>query len=148
MKVNIYVHLFVLAILTAGCLLTEDGLKKNSDKELVAPDSSLVTSKYIPNSASDTLAASIVGIVRSVDSGDPLPGVTLLLKYNHKIATTDVNGYFAFPELPLNLDSLKVSFMGYQTLYSDILVTNGFTLQLDVKMKESLLLLDDEAITL
>jgi hypothetical protein len=83
----------------------------------------------------------IKGKIEDEASKAPLPGVTILLIDSTKniATTTDMDGEFKLPNVPLGRQSLKISFIGYEpVLLPNIVVTAGKEVILNVKLTESI----------
>jgi hypothetical protein len=81
----------------------------------------------------------IRGVVVDEVTGYPLIGANVILLDISPIkgTTTDLNGEFFIPEVPLGRQSLKISYLGYKPQYlSNVLVISGKELALDVKLTE------------
>ena len=79
----------------------------------------------------------VEGVVTD-ETGEPLPGVSVLIKGTNRGTVTDVYGKFILPALNPT-DYLLFSFTGMQTV--EVLV--GSQLKVDVQLKEDLLKLDE-----
>ena len=55
---------------------------------------------------------SISGIVTEASSGQPLPGVNVIIKNTAKGASTDFDGKFTLDDVPLN-SIVVISYIGY-----------------------------------
>ena len=64
---------------------------------------------------------SISGIVTEASSGQPLPGVNVIIKNTAKGASTDFDGKFTLDDVPLN-SIVVISYIGYQS--QEIIVEN------------------------
>ena len=74
--------------------------------------------------------------VRVIDS-DPVIGTT-----------TDENGFFKLNEVPVGRQSLKFSFVGYEdVIISNLLVNSGKEVVLEIKMEESVQVMEDLVIS-
>jgi hypothetical protein len=73
-----------------------------------------------PKSISEGITAK--GIVRETDTGDPIPGVNVVLKGTQNGTVTDAQGHFDFPVKVNSGDVLVFSFIGFPTV--ELVVTN------------------------
>ena len=73
----------------------------------------------------------VSGIVTEASTGQPLPGVNILLKNTTRGASTDFDGKFTMEEVPLN-SVLVVSYIGYVT--QEITITGSQ--ELSIKLEE------------
>ena len=67
----------------------------------------------------------VTGTVTEATSGQPLPGVNVLIKNTSRGASTDFDGNFSLTDVPLN-SVLVFSYLGYQT--KEVTVTNDQSL--------------------
>lgn len=66
----------------------------------------------------------ITGTVRSVEDGNPIPGVSVFVKGATSIGvTTNINGQFTIKNLPANAKTLVFRFVGFQT--KEVAITGG-----------------------
>lgn len=90
------------------------------------------------------------GTVYDQQSETPLIGATVqLIAEGQAIgATTDVNGAFALKNVPVGRQALRITYLGYepQTM-SNLLVTAGKEVLLDVRMQESFSKLNEITVT-
>ncbi len=56
----------------------------------------------------------IEGTVRNASTGDPLPGARVTVIGTDLAATTNQNGYYAIPGVPVGSQEVRVSVLGYQ----------------------------------
>lgn len=68
--------------------------------------------------------ARVKGFVYELSNGEPMVGVTIVLKGTTKGAHTDVNGYFNIPKLEAGKATLIVSTLGYETTEKEIILVN------------------------
>ncbi len=89
---------------------------------------------------SQELTQTIKGRVIDVDSEISLPGATVVVLSADPIigTVTDIDGNFKLPNVPVGRVSLQISFIGYKPQYvSDILLSSGKELNINVSLKES-----------
>ncbi len=58
----------------------------------------------------------IAGRIMEKDSGNPLPGVNVVVKGTYLGAATDVDGYYAILSVPPGIQSVEASMIGYATV--------------------------------
>ncbi len=96
------------------------------------------------------LTQTIRGKIADTDSESPLFGVTIFIPGTDPIigAVTDINGTFRLTNVPVGRVSLQVNYLGYesQTL-PNISVTSGKEVILDIRLKESMIKLDEVVVT-
>ena len=69
--------------------------------------------------------ASIRGFVYEKKTGEPVIFTNVYLKRTTYGATTDVNGYFLIPSVPVGDYTLMVTFVGYDTLAMPVSLKAG-----------------------
>lgn len=92
-------------------------------------------------SAGETHAqdATLRGFVTEAESGQPLPGVNVVVVGADSTvqgASTNLDGFYTLPSLSSGRYAVRVSFVGYQTV-QDTLTLEGETKQYDVEMSPS-----------
>ena len=55
----------------------------------------------------------IIGVVKDKETGEPLPGVNVILQNTYIGGTTDVDGYFVILNVPVGAYSIEASYVGY-----------------------------------
>ena len=85
--------------------------------------------------------ASIRGFVYEKATGEPIIFTNVYLFKTSHGAATDVNGYFAITKIPPGNYTLMVTYMGYDTLRKEVVVTTGST-------QDELLYLDKSSVML
>jgi len=76
----------------------------------------------------------IVGSVADASTGEPLPGVNLLLVGTRYGAGTGQRGDFTIERVPAGDYTLRASYIGYETIRRDVTVERGETVRLDLSM--------------
>jgi hypothetical protein len=87
------------------------------------------------------LSQTIRGNVFDIESNTPLIGATVVvLNFNPIIGiSTDQDGNFKLEKVPVGRNSFQVSYMGYeQTIVSEILVTSGKEVIINIGLKQSI----------
>lgn len=101
---------------------------------------SIFTLLFAAHLFGQNLTQTIRGTVLDEDSKMPLIGATaIVLGTNPAMgATTDENGQFRLPNVPIGRVSLQLSYLGYETaLLPNIVVTSGKEVVLNLFMQES-----------
>ncbi len=96
------------------------------------------------------LTQTIRGRITDRDSRQALIGVNVLLPNEDAFTgtTTDMNGAFRLENVPVGRVSLRISYLGYETIeLNNLELTTGKELVLDLEMTESMLELDAVTIT-
>lgn len=89
----------------------------------------------------------IKGSVKDAATGESLIGVNIFIKGTTKGAATDSDGKFTILAVDPGIYSLKVSYIGYQTItMTDVKVVIDRTTDLDVEMHKTSIELDKEVI--
>ncbi len=89
----------------------------------------------------------IVGVVTEASTGEPLPGVNILLKGTYYGAATDFDGKFQISNISPGTYIVEVSLIGFKTVrYTGIKVEANKTLNLDTKLEETVLTLDQDVV--
>ncbi len=85
----------------------------------------------------------ISGIVKDKATGEPLPGVNVVLKGTFLGASTDVDGFFVILNVPPGTYTVSFSYIGYQPLeIQNVRVVTDLTKRLDVEMESTTIELD------
>lgn len=89
------------------------------------------------------------GRVLDAESKQPLAGVIIVAKSNNQLnAVTDGDGYFTISNVPVGRQSFMFQYMGYEpAVASEVLVTSGKELELNMSMTESLQKMDEVTIS-
>ena len=79
----------------------------------------------------------IEGVVTDQQTGEPLPGVNVLIVSRQRGASTDLDGRYRIDGIPAGAYQLRVSYVGYQTVQRDsVVVTAGATQRADFALAE------------
>lgn len=81
----------------------------------------------------------ITGKVTSADEGSPLVGVNVFIEQSTLGTTTNKEGSYTLQNVPVGSWLIKVSFIGYHTEQSVVVLAQGQTLSLDFVLKEDIL---------
>ncbi len=88
----------------------------------------------------------ILGKVTDKYSGEPIPGVNVLVEGTTMGAASDLNGEFFILNIPPDVYSVKASNIGYKTLLmTGVRVNSNRTTELDFQMEETILELQETA---
>jgi hypothetical protein len=89
-----------------------------------------------PSIATLSLAASgtIEGVVRDIQTGEPLPGANIMIVKTSLGAATDVNGKYTIREVPAGTYALRATYVGYRQKEIALEVKEGQTLKQDFKL--------------
>lgn len=92
------------------------------------------------------LTQTISGKVIDNDTEEALPFVNVLVKYSDKTlgSTSDLDGYFSVPNVPVGRVTIEVSYIGYETLIvPEVMVTSAKEVTVNLKLKPSFYALDE-----
>jgi outer membrane receptor protein involved in Fe transport len=92
---------------------------------------------------------SITGIVTDAATNEPLPGVNVIIKGTYHGAATDIKGIFKITGINPGKYNIDISLIGYKTFqYTGIEIEPNKTKQLDVKLEETVLTLDQDVVVI
>ena len=85
-----------------------------------------------------TIEQTLKGKVFDQTTREPLLGATIVVENtNPNIGTTsDENGNFSIPNLPVGRHQLQISYVGYETILLQVMVTSGKEVSLEIALKE------------
>jgi TonB-dependent receptor len=78
--------------------------------------------------------ASIEGVVRDSQTGEPLPGANIVIVRTSLGASTDVEGRFIIRNVPTGAYTIRAAYVGYQQKTVTVQVKDGETLRQDFKL--------------
>jgi len=82
----------------------------------------------------------IAGIIKDKQTGEPLPGVNVLLEGTTLGASTDIDGYYVIVNVDVGVHELRVSYIGYKDiLIYNVRVVSDATTRYDFEMEQTLL---------
>ena len=89
-------------------------------------------------------AASAQGVLRGVVTdtldGSTLPGANVIVEGTSLGAATDINGTYRLPRVPVGPQTVRVSYVGYETALVPVVIEDGETVVLDVALAPSAIL--------
>lgn len=85
-------------------------------------------------SAAFAVNSSITGTVKDAQTGDPLPGANVLLVGTSLGASTDLNGNFTIPDVPVGTYKLRATYIGYKSYETKVTVEQVKPLKLNLKL--------------
>jgi len=87
------------------------------------------------------------GTITDFKTGDPLPGVNILLEGTYYGAASDFNGKFEVNNIEPGIYNVKISLIGYKTMqFTGVRIRAGKTLKLDVKLRSTVLTLGQDVV--
>ncbi|WKZ70927.1 MAG: TonB-dependent receptor [Melioribacteraceae bacterium] len=105
----------------------------------------IITSQLLLAQTKGRVGGSIVDAA----TGDPLPGVNVLVKGTYFGAASDFKGEFIINNVTEGSYTIEISLIGYKTLqYTGVVVESNKTTFLEVKMEESVLTLEQDVIVI
>lgn len=89
------------------------------------------------------------GVVIDANTGEKLPGVNIILKGTYYGAATDIEGKFRINKIAIGNYNVRISLIGYTSVeYTEITIEPNKTKQIDVKLEETVLTLDQEVVVI
>ena len=89
----------------------------------------------------------ITGTVIDDATGDPIPGVNVIIVELNQGAATDVDGAYTIEAVPAGEYTLQARFIGYRTREERVDVSDGEAVTVDFEMGEDALQLDELVVT-
>ncbi len=82
----------------------------------------------------------ITGVVTDQESGEPLPGINVMIDGTTMGAATDIDGVFVINNIPPGIYSVVASGVGFQKqMYTDVKVSADFTTKIDFVMSTDII---------
>ena len=82
----------------------------------------------------------IAGVVTDKSTGDPLPGVNVIVEGTTLGASTDIDGYYVILNVPPGFYSLKASYIGYTDMViQEVKVSTDLTTEINLSMEPTTL---------
>lgn len=92
--------------------------------------------------------SSIEGIVREVESRDPIVDVVVTVDGTELLATTNVNGFYQIDSVPVGTHSLRIRATGFQPLSpKNIVVAAGLPTAVNFQLQRSIFRIDGVVVT-
>ena len=92
-------------------------------------------------------SGNLAGIVTDASTGEPLPGVNVMIKGTYYGAATDIKGNFKINDISAGKYNVDISLIGYKTYqFTGIEISANKTTQLDVKLEETVLTLNQDVV--
>ncbi len=102
--------------------------------------SSLLCLMLIPVFIWGGVTGKISGVVKDAESGDPLPGVNIIIDGTMMGASTGLDGTYFIINIPPGIYSVRASMMGYKVVVQkEVLVRVGLTTELNFNLSQSVL---------
>ena len=126
-------------------------LLQNTDLEVKMSDNkrTMIFSRTekLQKTSEANLQGTVTGRITDSETGEPLTGVTVLVRGLGIGDATDLDGLFTIPEVPAGDYQLEISFIGYVTQRPNISVTEGGTTEISVQLAVSTRELDEVVVT-
>lgn len=82
----------------------------------------------------------IIGVVTDKETGEPLPGVNVILQNTLIGATTDVDGYYVILNVPVGIYDLEATYVGYSRMvFTGLRVSADVTTEQNIEMQPTTL---------
>lgn len=104
----------------------------------------------LPARAQEPLTQTIRGQIVDTDTRSPLPGATIMVVGSEPLlaTTTDMDGYFVLPKVPVGKVDILIRYLGYEEqLIPGVVVSSGKETQLNLSLQESFKQLDIVEVT-
>jgi outer membrane receptor protein involved in Fe transport len=89
------------------------------------------------------------GVITDASNGEQLPGVNIILKGTYYGAATSIEGKFRIENIVVGNYIVAISLIGYKTVeYTDVKIEVNKTMQLDVKLEETVLTLEQDIVVI
>ena len=93
--------------------------------------------------------ASLSGKITDAKTGEPLPGVNVVIKGTYYGAASDINGNYNIKELNPGIYNIEISLIGYKLVqYTGVKFNPGEKKILNIKMEETVLTLDKDVVVI
>ncbi len=90
----------------------------------------------------------LAGFVKDKKTGEPLPGVNIILKGTTMGAATDADGQYFIINIPVGTYTVEISMIGYQKMViNNVVISADITTKLDIQLGETSLELENIEIT-
>ena len=86
----------------------------------------------------------IAGVVKDKSTGEPLPGVNVVIEGTTMGSATDIDGYYVILNVPVGVYTLKASYIGYKDVkIENVRVSAGITTEINIEMEPTTLELEE-----
>ncbi len=89
----------------------------------------------------------VTGVITDAETDETIIGATVFIPDLERGATTNVDGVFLLENVPVGSYTLRISFIGYQTIMEDIEVIAGEVTELNVALEAGVVGLDELVVT-
>ena len=89
----------------------------------------------------------IAGVVKDKATGDPLPGVNIVVEGTSQGSASDVDGYFVILNVPVGVVNLRATYIGYKDVVIEgVRVSAGITSEVNFEMSPTTLELEEAVV--
>jgi len=89
----------------------------------------------------------IAGVAKDKSTGEPLPGVNIIVEGTATGSATDIDGYFVILNVPVGVYTLRASYIGYKDIVmSNIRVSAGITTEANFNLEPTTLELEEAVV--
>ncbi len=86
----------------------------------------------------------IAGVVKDKSTGEPLPGVNVVIEGTSYGSATDVDGYYVILNVPVSTYTIRASYIGYKdVVVENVRVSAGVTTELNFELEPTTLELEE-----
>lgn len=91
----------------------------------------------------------ISGVITDKQSGEPMPGVNIIIEGTYLGASSDLDGYYVILNVPVGNNNVTASFIGYQDMIiKDVTVSVDLTSKVNFKLESTTLELTEAIIVI
>ena len=99
---------------------------------------------FISNTLFAGTTGKIAGRIIDKETGEPLPGVNIIVKETTLGSTTDIEGYYVILQVPPGTHSVVASMVGYATItINDVIVHIDQTATINIEMTSEVIEIGD-----
>lgn len=93
------------------------------------------------------ITGNISGTIKDKATGEPLPGVNVVLKGTYYGAATDINGRYSISSVNPGNYTMEISLIGYKTVqFTGVQIVSGQNKKIDVELEETVLTLGQDVV--
>jgi hypothetical protein len=94
-------------------------------------------------------AGKIMGVVTDKSTGDPLPGVNILIEGMTLGAASDIDGYYVIVNVPVSSFTIRGNYIGYRDIViQNVKVSSGITTELNFALEPTVLEMEDAIVVI
>ncbi len=89
----------------------------------------------------------IAGVVVDKSTGDPLPGVNVILEGTTMGSSTDIDGYYVILNVPVGVYTIRANYIGYKdVVIENVRVSAGITTEINFQLEPTTLELEEAVV--